>query len=286
MAKKNNSIFHSMGWKVGMKYLYGIGAAVVIVGALFKILHLPGANEMLIIGLGTEAVIFFFSAFEPLPEEETHWDWAKVFPVLLSEQEVDIAKVEDAEVGAALGGGGGFGGPAVKLDQRDAEKLVESQKQLPEVFASLAKSIEGLKTNVNQLADITDATVATSEFASKLKQASGKVDQISQGLTPTVEAMKAFSSGINEVKAYQDSIKTVTGSLNALTKVYDQELEDSKKHIQAASQTFTAVGKVMQNLLDTSKDTDALRQEVVKLNTNLKSLNTIYGGMLTAMRQG
>lgn len=63
MAKKSTSIFESKGWKNGMKYLYGWGAAIVIVGALFKILHLPGANEMLIVGLGTEAVIFFFLSF-------------------------------------------------------------------------------------------------------------------------------------------------------------------------------------------------------------------------------
>jgi gliding motility-associated protein GldL len=73
-----------------MKYLYAWGASVVIIGALFKILHLPGANEMLIVGLGTEAAVFFVSGLEPLPEEERHWDWAKVFPQLAAEEEEGV----------------------------------------------------------------------------------------------------------------------------------------------------------------------------------------------------
>ena len=85
--KKKESIFTSKGWKTGMKYLYGWGAALVILGALFKILHFPGAAIMLIIGMGTETVIFFFSAFEPLPGDDQHWDWDKVYPQLREEDD-------------------------------------------------------------------------------------------------------------------------------------------------------------------------------------------------------
>ncbi|MDO7741275.1 MAG: gliding motility protein GldL, partial [Flavobacteriales bacterium] len=59
----------SKGWKNLMAKMYGIGASVVIIGALFKIQHWPGAGPMLVLGLGTEAIIFFFSAFEK-PHEE------------------------------------------------------------------------------------------------------------------------------------------------------------------------------------------------------------------------
>src|SRR5512137_2761304 len=72
-------IVQSSGWKSFMAKLYGIGAAVVIVGALFKIMHWPFAGPMLVCGLSTEAIIFFFSAFEPLHEEV---DWTLVYPEL------------------------------------------------------------------------------------------------------------------------------------------------------------------------------------------------------------
>ena len=69
----------SKGWKKFMAKLYGFGAAVVIVGALFKIMHWPGAGPMLVIGLSTEAIIFIFSAFEPIHEDP---NWELVYPEL------------------------------------------------------------------------------------------------------------------------------------------------------------------------------------------------------------
>ena len=74
-----NEIVRSKGYKQFMAKLYGIGASLVILGALFKILHLQGAGIMLMIGMGTEAIIFFFSAFEPLHVE---YNWALVYPEL------------------------------------------------------------------------------------------------------------------------------------------------------------------------------------------------------------
>ncbi len=83
------NIVRSKGYKQFMSKLYGWGAAVVIIGALFKINHYPGANMILIIGLGTEACIFFFSAFEPMHVE---YDWSLVYPELAGME--DLSKVE------------------------------------------------------------------------------------------------------------------------------------------------------------------------------------------------
>ena len=78
MSKKKGG-FVELLYKTIMPKVYGIGAAVVIIGALFKILHYEGADQMLFIGLTTEAIIFFLSAFEP-PHQEP--DWSKVYPEL------------------------------------------------------------------------------------------------------------------------------------------------------------------------------------------------------------
>ena len=66
MSGHGTSFFESKTWKNIMKYVYGLGAAVVIMGALFKIMHWPGASLMLIVGLSTEAVIFIMSVLEPV----------------------------------------------------------------------------------------------------------------------------------------------------------------------------------------------------------------------------
>jgi len=284
-SKSKGSVFDSRGWKIGMKYLYGWGAAVVILGALFKILHLPGANEMLIVGMGTETVVFFFSAFEPLPAEDKHWDWDKVFPQL--NEEIDpLDEIELEEEGRSSRAMiPGFGGnmPEINID--------------PELFDQLKVSVDGLKNNVDQMADISDATLATNDFSSKLRTATEKVDMLNDGYGTTVEAMGAFSSSITAIKnnqeqlstdieAYHASIKGVTGNLDALNSVYEIELQDAQKHLTSINKFYGSISGVMQNLLDTSKDTDQLRQEVGQLSQNMSALNTIYGNMLSAMASG
>src|SRR5512137_815960 len=109
-------LVQSSGWKNFIAKLYGLGASVVIIGALFKIQHWPMAGTMLTIGLLTEAVIFFFSAFEPLHEEV---DWSLVYPELAGIPEEDSQELVShgdkyrgavsAGAGGA-GGGGGYGG--------------------------------------------------------------------------------------------------------------------------------------------------------------------------------
>jgi len=275
VAKNNNSsIFYSKGWKVGMKYLYGIGASVVIIGALFKILHLPGANEMLIVGLGTEAVIFFFSAFEPLPGEEKYWDWNKVFPQLDQEieEDADELSLEEGQKTASI-----FPGLS------NTNQLLQDNRLTPELFESLNESIKGLKTNVKNLSDISDVTTAANEFGDKLKVAAGKMDQWNSGYGQAVEAMKQFSGSAEDFRAYQMQLKGITQNLESLNSIYEAELQDSQKSISSLKNFYAGMGGMVETISQTSKDAETLRQEVASLSKNMQSLNNIYGGMLNAM---
>ena len=84
-----NNLVRTKGWKNFMAKLYGWGASVVILGALFKILHLPGANIMLMLGMCTESIIFFFSAFEPTHVE---FNWALVYPELATGEDIEMGE--------------------------------------------------------------------------------------------------------------------------------------------------------------------------------------------------
>ena len=95
-------------YKTIMPKVYGIGAAVVIVGALFKILHWPGANQMLTVGLLVEAAIFFLSAFEP---HEKEMDWSKVYPELAEDYDGPVAAPRIANKKAG-------GSPTQDLDRK------------------------------------------------------------------------------------------------------------------------------------------------------------------------
>lgn len=273
-AKKQSAwdaLLRSKGYRVAMKYLYAWGASVVIIGALFKILHLPGANEMLIVGLGTEAAVFFVSGLEPLPEEEHHWDWSKVFPQLKDEEEA-----EPVEVPLGLGGGG-------PLMPGLSPKSLQESSLTPDLLEQLASSIEGLRVSVTGLADITDATIATNEFAEKVREASVRVEQLSQSYAVTADAMSKIAASFGDIQSYQAQIKTLSHTIAQLNAVYENELQEMQKHIAAIGRFYGGLGRVLSNMEATAADAEQLRQELVGLNNSLRSLNAIYGGMLSGI---
>ncbi len=184
MAKKKGFL-ESRGFKILLKYLYGIGAAVVIAGALFKIMHWAYANEMLIAGMGTEVLIFFISAFEPLHEE---LDWARVYPELAEESKQDFLPegFEDEDPD------GLSEGEALAL----ANEKLEEIHLAPDLFDSLTGSIEGLKSNVDKLGTIQDASLATNEYASSVRNATQMMGELNTGYSSTVEAMSSLSSSV------------------------------------------------------------------------------------------
>jgi len=268
-----DALLRSRGYRIAMKYLYAWGASVVIIGALFKILHLPGANEMLIVGLGTEAVVFFVSGLEPLPEDEKHWDWSKVFPQLKEEEEES-----PPELGLGVGGGGGLMpglGPGIKS--------LQESSLTPDLLEQLASSIEGLRVSVTSLSDITDAAVATNEFAEKVRQASARVEQLSQSYAVTADAMAKIASSFGDIQSYQAQIKTLAHTISQLNAVYESELQEMQKHIAAIGRFYGGLGRVLSSIEATAQDAEQLRQELLGLNNNLRGLNAVYGGMLSGI---
>lgn len=276
-AKKSTNAFdallRSKGYRIVMKYLYGIGAAVVIVGALFKILHLPGANEMLIVGLGTEATIFFLSAFEPLPEDEHHWDWSRVFPQLKE----DEGDAEPMEIPLGMGGAAGPLMPGL------SPKSLQESSLTPDLLEQLASSIEGLRVSVTGLTDITDASIVTNEFAEKVREASARVEQLSQSYAVTADAMSKIAASFGDIQSYQAQIKTLSHTIAQLNTVYEGELQEMQKHIAAIGRFYGGLGRVLANMESTAQDTEQLRQELVGLNNSLRALNAVYGGMLSGI---
>jgi len=290
MSRNKKSIFETKGWKNFMKYLYGMGAAVVIIGALFKILHLPGANIMLIVGLGAEALIFAISSFEPLHEE---LDWTRAYPELI----VPEAEFSDLEQLESEGLEGEDGMPAVAAATPVAgismggalhatDKMLKENTLTPELLESLSESLEGLKNNVGHLSGITDATLATEEYSTKIRQAAGKVDMLNSKYETTVDAMSQFSNSVEDAKAYHEQIQAVTKNLSSLNSVYEMELQDAQAHLRSMNQFYGSIASAMNNMVEASKDTEVYKQEVGKLTTNLQALNTVYGNMLSAMSMG
>jgi gliding motility-associated protein GldL len=271
MAKKKGFL-ESNGFKIFMKYLYGLGAAVVIGGALFKIMHWPFASEMLIAGMGTEVVVFFVSAFEPLHSE---LDWGRVYPQLNEDNDFIPEAIEDKT------------GMSAEEAMRIAESGMRDIELSPDLFESLSGSLEGLKSNVDKLSKIEDATVATNEYTASVRNATGKMSQLNDGYATTVDAMTSLSSSVGgaaqQAHAYHEEVQRVTKNLASLNAVYELELSDAQTHIATINKFYQSLGGAMSNMVEASKDAEAYRNEVAGLTKNLRDLNSIYGGMLNAM---
>lgn len=272
MAKKKGFL-ESRGFKIFMKYTYGLGAAIVIAGALFKIMHWPYANQMLIAGMGTEVVIFFLSAFEPLHEE---LDWAKVYPQL--EEGADDIDLIVEQNGEELS-------PEEALAL--AEKGMKDVEITPELFQSLSGSIQGLQDNVAKLSNIEDATVATNDYARSVREATNKMGQLNNNYDTTVDAMSSLATSVTgaaeNAVAYQNQVNLVTKNLASLNAVYEMELQDAQTHLKSLNSFYGSMTKAMENMVDASKDAEQYRVEVASLTRNLAQLNKVYGGMLSAM---
>ncbi|MFY0626522.1 MAG: gliding motility protein GldL [Reichenbachiella sp.] len=268
-AKKGQ--FKELVFTTIMPKVYGIGAAVVIVGAMFKILHLAGANEMLMIGLTTEALIFFFSAFEPKHPET---DWSKVYPELADDYDGPKAQARPAVAPVASG-------TSAQMD-----KMLADAKVGPELIESLGKGMQSLAGTAQKMSNLSDASVATNEYANNVKKASESLGNMNKSYASTAESMAGMASAAQDTSKYQEQVQHVTKNLGALNAVYEMELKDANSHVKAMNKFYTNVTAAMESMAEAAKDTENFRSGMTKLNTNITSLNSIYGSMLTAMRGG
>lgn len=260
---------HSKKGKVVMNFIYGAGAAVVIVGAWAKILHLPIANTMITVGLLTEAGIFLISAFEP-PHEEV--DWSLVYPEL-----------------AGLPGEGGHGkghGGNVNVQLKDSitqelDKLLEDAKIGPELIESLGDGLRKLGENTSKLAEITDAGVATTEYIDNVKKASSTVSHLSETYVKAADSLTGISG--EDGASYGEQLQRVSKNLSALNSVYELQIQGSQDFMTVSSEAYKNIAQLLTNLSDSVEDTKIYKQEINVLGRNLSALNNVYGNMLAAM---
>ena len=205
------SFFESKTGKNVMAKAYGIGAAVVILGALFKIQHYPGADIMLIVGMGVEAIIFFISAFEPIHEE---WDWSLVYP--------ELAGME----GEARPKNLGAGGDAVS---QQLDKMLSEAKIGPDLIEGLGSGLKSLSTNVSSMADLSGATVGTKEYADNIHKANEQLIGMNTSYGRAVSALDSLSETTESFKETTTKVANINATLNDSLVSFDQNIQNLNK---------------------------------------------------------
>jgi gliding motility-associated protein GldL len=197
-------------YKLMMPKLYGWGAAVVILGALFKIEHYPGASYMLAAGLGMEAIIFFFSAFEKQPEEP---DWSLVYPELAHMQDPDSSKR-----------------PAQQLDDALARAKIDN-----ELIESLNEGLRSFGESARQLNETVTAASGMSEYNSQIQEGVKNMNALNslyelqlqtsnQQMEATTMFLQNLQASVEDSKNFQEQVSSLAENLEKLNQVYGNML--------------------------------------------------------------
>lgn len=313
----------SRTWRLVQNYIYSWGAAVVLIGALFKLQHMPGAGVFLGVGLSIEALIFFVSAFEPMME---HPDWKRVFPQLRNGEEeaenVEAYKELDKQYeGFGMGGGKGasvstgISGVELPSDLKD----------------KITKSIENLSKTASSLNDIAAATTATDSFVKNLNGASASIksvveanqkasgemeksiesisssyqaaasaikssaDKALSGISGAVDTLssnsqkvsEALSAGYKEISTtagkYSENIEMVNKNLAALNTAYEMQLKSVEKVGEYVGNYSRGVDQIGKLIETSLSETQKFNEKAKVMNDNIQALNNVYGNMLGAL---
>jgi len=280
-------IFESRAYKRIMGYVYGWGASIVIAGALFKIMHWPGAAIMLTLGMSTEAIIFFLSAFEPLHVEP---DWSLVYPELWGLYHPEEAEKEGWKPQPKkYSDSGSKDSITQKLD-----KMLEEAKIGPELIQSLAEGMRNLSENANKLSGVASAVSATDNFVANLNKASESVQSLSGVYEKTAESLKKTAE-VNEKLV--TNAQTAAAGMSDAARVFSQisttlqhdvsaneELVNNVKNAAQAAQLLTqkymlsadAIAKATEALDFSKLNPSLFAEQLGRITQNLAALNAIY----------
>ena len=299
-----DNLVRSKAYKNFMAKLYGWGATVVIIGALFKINHWPGGTLMLILGMGVEAVIFFLSAFEPLHVE---FDWTRVYPQLAGMPEDSAAPAKEDEEGEET--------PAESSDPltRQLDKMLAEANIGGELIDRLGQGMQNLADSANSLNNMTTAVAATDKFVVNMDDAANAASELTQAYKHTTETMQGdanLSAGYNESLkdatnamsalsniyketaqslstgdvSYVDELKKMASSLSSINAMYEIQLQNSTDQLEATKQVQERIQNMVVNFADSAEGVLKYKDQVDALTRKVAELNNVYGNMLAAMQ--
>jgi len=276
---------------------YGFGAALVIIGALFKIQHWAGASWMLTIGMGTEVVIFIISAFEAMPKK---YKWENVYPELMDTSGAAVASVARKVNSTSTGSGFDF-----NVDQSQVNgikdgigKLNDSLKNL----TSLAAISEGSKQLSVSLANANQAVAGIAQTSTQLStslvnssQTITNVGHASNALVETYQNTAKIVSGFAEqthigvenakraVVAYGEQINNLNKNIGAVNSSFELQLKNNQQYQQSYGLLNNEIASLVGDVKKSVDSAAQLSNQMKSLTENVSRLNSVYGNMLTAI---
>lgn len=281
-------------------FAYSIGAAVVIWGALFKILHLPGGSLLLSIGMGTEVLMFILSAFDTPPKT---YHWEEVFPVLNSKNPEDRPDFSSGGGTVIIGGngkggnGGNGGGTYPDVSASEAKRAVGIPEGLNLSEAdtqSLTDSIQKMSAAADQLSRMAELTDATQQYLTqlsgiaeqmdRLRQTTESLTNVSNTLLQSYRNITENSEGISDTsQGYVTGMETLNRNINGLNTIYEIQLKSISSQIDNIDHVNTGLRNIRDMYERSASDSTRYCQEAEKMTQYIQQLNSVYEKMITAM---
>lgn len=283
-----------------LNFCYSWGASVVIIGALFKLLHLPYANQILFVAMITEAAVFFISAFER-PNDEYHWE--DVFPVLKSKNPLDRP---DFSKGSKANGGNGIqvGGVVMNMgnDMSSNTSAVSGAAAAATLGLNVTeedtrnlsdsiKKLSGAAEQISKMAELTEATQKYLEQLSSMSEQMEKFSQVTNSLTSASDTLlNAYqhisdnSDGISQnSKGYVQQMEALNQNISGLNAVYEAQLRSISMQIENIEQINAGLSRIKDMYNGSVVDSSVFRSETEKMTQQLAQLNQVYSRLLQAM---
>lgn len=251
-------------------FAYSIGAAIVIWGALFKILHLPGGNLLLCIGMGTEVLMFILTAFDR-PARQYHWE--EVFPVL---------DTHDAEDRPATGGGGVAGGVIVGgvISGTPAEQAISAVPS--STVAPLSPNADATEATNHYIAQI----AALSEQMTQLRHATEELNQVSTILLDSYRAITENSDRITASSTgYVEEMTSLNRNISGLNTIYEIQLKSVSSQLDSIDRVNRGIKDIRDMYEKSAETSQKYCEETEKMALYMQQLNAIYAKMIEAMSQ-
>lgn len=244
-------------------FAYSIGAAIVIWGALFKILHLPGGNFLLSLGMGTEVLMFMLTAFDRPPRE---YKWENVFPVFDTENPDDRP---DFASGTGVVMGGGVQAPA------NIQAPVLSQNASPgEIMDTVS---DATRMYLAQITDMTNELRRLQATTASLNEVSDVLLQSYKAITDNSQQITASSTG------YVEQMQALNRNISGLNTIYEIQLKGVSSQLDAIDRVNTGLKDIRDMWVKSSTQSARYCEETEKMARYMQQLNSVYEKMITAM---
>ncbi len=233
-----------------------VAAAVVIYGALQKILHSPSADALLKVGLITEACIFLAYGILYI-----------IFPAVKEEYEGKVAMAS-------------AGNPALN----NMDKMLQDADITPTNLKRLGEGFQKLGASVNGIADVSDVVKSTSDFSKQTQAASAAMGTMSSAFAASATTMSSFNNASESAKGFHEQVQVLTKNLGSLNTIYELELKESNNHLKALNGFYGKMAEASSAMMGSVEDAQKAKEQIGALATNLGKLNAVYGNMLGAMK--